>query len=90
MYELQLLNNRLDVLLKKYAALQAENRRLKQTVSDQTKTIASLNVKLTDLEQSVVAVQIGRSVSSDEKLRVRKQLDTVIKEIDKILANLND
>jgi hypothetical protein len=90
MYELQLLNSRLDVLLKKYAILQAENKQLKQVIADQTKSMASLNVKLSDLEHNMIAVQMGRSVSSDEKARLRRQLDTVIGEIDKILARLND
>lgn len=90
MYELQLLNSRLDVLLKKYAALQAENKKLKHTITKQTQSIASLNIKLSDLEQNMIAVQMGRSVSSDEKVKLRKQLDTVIGEIDKILNTLND
>jgi len=89
MHELQLLNSRLDVLLKKYATLQSENQKLKGTIATQTKSIATLNVKLSDLEHNMMAVQIGRSVSYDEKQKMRRQLDTVIAEIDKILITLH-
>lgn len=91
MQELQLLNTKLDLLLKKYAALQSENKRLKQTITQQTKSIEDLNSKLSELEQNMVAVQMGRSLLNDEeKIKMRKQLDNVIGEIDKILNTLND
>ena len=91
MQELQLLNDKLDVLLKKYITLQAENKRLKDTIDKQTESIQGLTGKLSDLEQNMVAVQIGNSVLSDEeRIKMRKQLDSVIGEIDKILTTLND
>lgn len=91
MQELQLLNDKLDVLLKKYITLQAENKRLKDTIDKQTESIQGLTGKLSDLEQNMVAVQIGKSVLSDEeRIKMRKQLDSVIGEIDKILTTLND
>ena len=91
MQELQLLNDKLDVLLKKYITLQAENKRLKDTIDKQTESIQGLTGKLSDLEQNMVAVQIGNSVLSDEeRIKMRKQLDNVIGEIDKILTTLND
>lgn len=90
MQELHLLNSRLDTLLGKYSLLQAENRQLRQTVASQTQRIAGLNMKLSDLEQRMMAMQMGSMVSSDEKLRLRHQVDNVICEIDKILAKLND
>jgi chromosome segregation ATPase len=91
MQELQLLNTRLDMLLKKYAALQVENKSLKNTISKQTEAIHGLNGKLSDLEQNIVAVQITKTVlSEDEKQDMRNQLDNVIGEIDKILTTLND
>ena len=91
MQELQLLNDKLDVLFKKYITLQAENKRLKDTIDKQTESIQGLTGKLSDLEQNMVAVQIGNSVLSDEeRIKMRKQLDSVIGEIDKILTTLND
>ena len=91
MQELQLLNEKLDLLLKKYTALQAENSRLKETVSKQLKSIEGLNSKLSSLEENIGSAQIGKAViSNDEKNGVRKQIDNVIGEIDKILNTLND
>jgi hypothetical protein len=91
MHEIQLLSDKLDLLLKKYGILQAENKRLKETVAIQTQSIETLNFKLQELEQDMVAVQIGKSVlTDDEKVKMRKQIDTVIGEIDKILTSLND
>lgn len=91
MQELQLLNDKLDTLLKKYASLQAENKRLRETVAEQTASIQGLNVKLSDLEQEIVAVQIGKAVMTDEEReQMKNHLGSVIGEIDKILATLND
>lgn len=91
MQELQLLNEKLDLLLKKYTALQAENKRLKETVSQQLRSIETLNNKLSSLEDNMQTTQIGKAlISSDEKAVVKKQIDNVISEIDKILHTLND
>ena len=91
MQELQLLNDKLDTLLKKYASLQAENKRLRETVAEQTASIQGLNIKLSDLEQEIVAVQIGKGVMTDEEReQMKNHLGSVIGEIDKILATLND
>ncbi|WP_276134383.1 hypothetical protein [Polluticoccus soli] len=91
MQELQLLNDKLDALLKKYAALQAENERLRETIAQQISSIESLNSNLSVLEQSVMAATISSSTANDkEKEAMRKQLDNVILEIDKILTSLND
>lgn len=91
MQELQLLNEKLDLLLKKYTALQAENKRLKETVSQQLRSIETLNNKLSSLEDNIHTTQIGKAlISTDEKAVVKKQIDNVISEIDKILHTLND
>jgi hypothetical protein len=91
MQELQVLNDKLDVLLKKYNTLLAENERLKTTVSQQHQSIQSLNTNLASLEQSMTASQLGNNLTDDkEKAAMRKQLDNVIAEIDKILTTLND
>jgi uncharacterized coiled-coil DUF342 family protein len=91
MQELDLLNTKLDTLLQKYTALQAENKRLKSNLAQQTKSMEELNAKLTGLEQNMTATRIGKDVlKGEEKDTMKKQLDTVIGEIDKILATLND
>jgi hypothetical protein len=91
MQELQLLNDKLDMLLKKYAVAEAENKRLRDTVSYQQHAIGLLNEKLAGIEHNMAAVQMGKGVFDDkEKEGMRKQLDNVIGEIDKILNTLND
>lgn len=91
MQELQLLKHKLDLLLKKHSALQAENTRLKETVDQHLKSIDTLNKQMSKMEQGLATAQIGNVTMGDvEKDSVRKQLDTVIGEIDKILTTLND
>lgn len=91
MQELNLLNDKVDALLKKYADLQAENKRLKDAVGLKEDLIEAMSNKLASLEENVMATSIGTSVLNDkDKEIVKKQLDTVLGEIDKILATLND
>lgn len=91
MEALDKLSKKLDTLLKKHAATEAENKRLKETIAAQIKTAEQLNKKLASLEKGMVSVHIGKTVEDDEqKENMREQLDTVIGEIDKILNTLND
>lgn len=91
MQALDQLSSKLNALLKKHTALEAENKRLRDTVARQAETEAALNRKLESLEQSMVSVHLGKAVTNDEeKEHMRQQLDTVITEIDRILNTLND
>ena len=91
MEALDQLNKKLDMLLKKYAALEAENKRLKATIAGHEKSAEVLNKKLASLEQGMVSVHLGKAVvDEDEMNNMREQLDNVIGEIDKILNTLND
>ena len=91
MQALQILTEKLDLLLKKYAELQAENKQLEKTISEQLKSIEQLNKKFELLEENMMAIQLGKNVlDNNGKLAMNKQIDTVIGEIDKILATLND
>ncbi len=91
MEALDLLSKKLDLLLKKHAATEAENKRLRETVTAQTKSIDELGRKLTSLEKDMVSVHIGRpGEGGEENENMRRQLDSVIAEIDKILNTLND
>ena len=54
MQALDTLSNKLDELLKKTAALEAENKRLTTSVAVGEKKIVALNKKLASLEQDVV------------------------------------
>ncbi len=91
MEALDRLNNKVTLLLKKYAALETENKRLRKAVATHEKETAELKKKLDSLEQGMVSVHLGSSVAGDEeKDNMRAQLDNVIAEIDKILNTLND
>lgn len=88
MQELRLLDEKLDLLLKKYAALQDENTRLRHTVSEQLQSIEMLNGRLAALESAMLSAQ--DNTAPGHTSGIRTQLDHVIGEIDKILLTLND
>jgi predicted lipase len=91
MQELEKLNDKIEKLLKKHADAKADNQHLKELVSAQAKQIESLAVQLTLQEQQTMAKGITSTVQDvKEREIMRKQLDTVLADIDKILATLND
>ena len=91
MEALDQLNTKVNTLLKNYAAMETENKRLKSAISKQEKTIDTLTKKLASLEHGMVSVHLGKTVvDEEEKENMRTQLDGVIAEIDKILYTLND
>jgi uncharacterized coiled-coil protein SlyX len=89
MQSFDLLNSKLDQLLKKHAALEADNKRLRDTIASQNKTIDSMSQQLQSLEKDMVSVHLGSGTPADND-NMRRQLDAVISEIDKILNTLND
>jgi len=91
MQALDELNSKLNTLLKKYTALETENKRLKDTIARQTKTEEKLTKQIASLEQNMVSVKLGGTVGNDDdKDNMRRQLDSLITEIDGILNTLND
>ena len=91
MEALDQLSKKLDTLLKKHAALEAENKRLNDAIAKQDKATEKLTKKLASLEHDAVSVHLGKTpVNEEEKENMREQLDNVISEIDKILNTLND
>ncbi len=91
MEALDLLSKKLDLLLKKYAATESENKRLRETVAAQTRSLDDLGRKLSSLEKDMVSVHIGSTrENGEDNENMRRQLDSVIAEIDKILNTLND
>ena len=91
MQELQLLKDKLDLLLKKYTAMQTENKLLKEANDSYEKQVIQLNEQLHKMEESLANVQMNQVVVDDgDKDTLRKQLDTVIGEIDKILTKINE
>jgi len=85
------LNERIDLLLRKYTAMQAENDRLRDLLAGQTAEITKLNTALAAMEEKMLAMQIGQGVTDDkEKEKLKAQLDKLIAEIDHLLISLND
>ena len=85
------LSGKLNKLVKKYTALETENKRLRDTVARLEKNEGKLTAQLASLEKDMVSVNMNNTVSDDEgRQNMRKQLDTVITEIDSILTTLND
>ena len=84
-------SGKLEQLLKKHATIEADNKRLRATIDGQNKAIQRLNQKVRTMEANMVSVHIGKEgLDDEEKADMRRQLDTVIDEIDKILLKLND
>jgi chromosome segregation ATPase len=91
MQELTLLHTKLDKLLKKYAALQAEKDDLLATLRRQNEDMQQLNKKVASLEEELNLAKTGDAIAGkDDKTAVRKQLNSLIGDIDKLLASLND
>lgn len=86
-----MLHTKLEKLLKKYTALQAEKEGLLETVRAQNETLGKLNKKVTHLEEQMVTAKTADAITGKEdKAAVRKQLNSLIGDIDKLLASLND
>ena len=91
MKNLELLKSKLDTLIKKHKASEAENTRLKEVISAQNSSIEVLKNKIQTMEQSLTGVDLGRiDIVGQDKENMRAQLDNLINEIDKILTTLND
>lgn len=91
MEALDLLKSKLEALLKKYSALEADNARLRATIEGQNKAIQKLNKKISIMDSGMVSVQLGATtINEDDKENMRRQLDTVLADIDNILNTLND
>lgn len=91
MQNFTVLNEKLDLLLKRYSALKQEKEHLQATIVKQNKLIEELNNKLITLEDEVTSNKANAVIANDrDKKAVKKQIDTLITDIDKIMATLDD
>ena len=91
MEALDIFSGKLELLLKKFATLEADNKRLRATIDGQNKVIQRLNLKVRELEGSMANLHLARiDIGEGGNEAVKQQLDAVITEIDKILAKLNE
>lgn len=84
------LQEKLQVLLKAYRQVQKENQRLEKELSTALQLQASNTAALTILEQKLAAARMSSgNWDPEEKIKLQKQIDTYLKEIDKCLALLH-
>ncbi len=84
------LQEKLQVLLKAYRQVQKENQRLEKELSTALQLQASNHAALTVLEQKLAAARMSSgNWDPEEKIKLQKQIDTYLKEIDKCLALLH-
>jgi hypothetical protein len=91
MQALDNLSKKINLLIKKQAALEAENNRLKTIIAAHQETEMKLNAQLASLDNNLVSVRIdSKTENTEEKENMVRQLDKLIQEIDIILNTLND
>ncbi len=88
---LDILKERVDALLKSYAALLRERNALRKELKGKEQEQQELAERLRIAEEELLALQIGKAIpDTAARTRNRKKLDAVIGQIDKILTSLND
>ena len=90
MEALEQLKEKLNTLLKKYAASRSENKRMTSVVDELTKKNSELTARIASMEKGLVNVRLDQVATGEDKENMRHQLDSVIEEIDQILQSLND
>lgn len=84
------LQEKLHTLLKAHRQLVLENQRLEKELSSLQQLQASNTNALSALEQKLAAARITNGTwDPQEKLKLQKQIDSYLKEIDKCLALLH-
>lgn len=84
------LQEKLQTLLKAYRQVQKENQRLEKELNSIQNLQESNNAALTVLEQKLAAANMSSgSWDLEEKLKLQKQIDGYLREIDKCLALLH-
>ncbi|MDO9157335.1 hypothetical protein [Sediminibacterium sp.] len=84
------LQEKLQVLLKAYRQVQKENQRLEKELNSVQQLQLSNTAALSVLEQKLAAARMSSgSWDPEEKIKLQKQIDTYLKEIDKCLALLH-
>jgi chromosome segregation ATPase len=87
---LQGLQEKLQVLLKNYVAMEKENQQLKAKLSQAQENQDQLANQLKELESKLAAASMRQSnMDPADKAKWIKQIDQYIKEIDHSIQNLN-
>ena len=87
---LQALQEKLQVLLKNYAALEKENQQLKSKMGQAEQQEQKLRDQLKEVETKLAAASLHKTnMDPADKAKLMKQIDQYIKEIDHSIQNLN-
>jgi len=85
------INTKLQLLLKKYAALQKENSLLSKEIETRRKNEKDYLEKITSLEiQTGILKSSAGKLNDKEKHDFEKKINNYIKDIDKCIAMLNN
>ena len=87
---LQALQEKLQVLLKNYAALEKENQQLKSKMGQAEQQEKKLRDQLKEVETKLAAASLHQTnMDPADKAKLMKQIDQYIKEIDHSIQNLH-
>ena len=88
---LQRINEKLQLLLKQYRAVQKENEKLKSALADSKKEQADNLRQIEALEQKVAVLKTAtNNLDEDDKKELEKRINTYLKEIDRCIAVLGE
>ncbi len=89
--KLQILKEKISLLKSNFTVIQAQNKQLKETNYNLQKEVEEKNDKLTKLERNYKNLQLAKAVSSSsgENTEAKKNIDELIREIDRCIALLN-
>jgi len=86
---LKRIQDKLQQLLKEYAALQKENHRLKEELESVTQKTSAQQNKMDDLKQQVGVLKLNAGeMSEGDKKDFEKRINDYVKEIDRCIALL--
>lgn len=91
MSALQLLSQKVHQLIRAYTTLQEENESLRQELKALQEAHQLLLKKNQTLEELQATELLGaQALSEEEKIKLRRYIDSVVDEIDKILTSLHE
>lgn len=89
--QLKSIQDKLQLLMKQYQALQKENQQLKSDLAEQAEMLEQRAAEVHALNQQLDGAQIGaQSGNAEQREELQKRIDTYLKEIEKCLSLLND
>lgn len=88
---LKRIQDKLQQLLKKYAALQKENSRLIQELAAAQQKIAAYQINTDELKQQVSVLKLNTGEMSEaDKKEIEKRINGYLKEIDRCITLLGE